>query len=246
MRVIPAIDLQDGRCVRLYQGRFDAVTEYSSDPASIAREFATFDVSELHVVDLDGARTGEQANTDAIRQISKSTDLRIQLGGGLRYTAVVEHWFANGVQRCVVGSAAVQEPDKVKRWIRHFGADRIVLALDVKLAADGTPLLATEGWTKTSTRSLWECLDDFATAGTKHVLCTDVSRDGAMTGPNLRLYADIVHRYPDIVLQASGGIRSRADLLALRERGVASAISGRALLEGTLTGEEVRAFRQGA
>lgn len=243
MRVIPAIDLQQGKCVRLMQGRFSDVTEYSDDPMSIAREFATLNVADLHVVDLDGARTGQQLNTDAIRQITSAADLSVQLGGGIRYAAVIEHWFENGVDRCVIGSTAVQDPDLVKSWIRRYGANRIILALDVVVKPDGTPLLATHGWAATTNKTLWLCLDDFYANGARHVLCTDIGRDGAMTGPNVDLYADIVSRYPSIELQASGGVRNAADLSELREHGVSAAITGRALLEGAVTPNEVALFR---
>ncbi|MBT8100545.1 MAG: 1-(5-phosphoribosyl)-5-((5-phosphoribosylamino)methylideneamino)imidazole-4-carboxamide isomerase, partial [Gammaproteobacteria bacterium] len=114
MKVIPAIDIQGGKCVRLLRGDFDKTTEYSDDPTSVARTFADFAVRDLHVVDLDGARTGEQQNSNAIRHITQATPVKIQLGGGIRYTSTVEHWFENGVSRCVIGSLAVQEPERVK------------------------------------------------------------------------------------------------------------------------------------
>lgn len=246
MKVIPAIDIQGGKCVRLLRGDFDQTTEYSDDPTAIAREFANLAVSDLHIVDLDGARTGEQANLTAIRRIASSTPLTIQLGGGIRYASTVDHWFENGVGRCVIGSLAIQDPALVKRWIGVYGADRIVLALDIKIGADRVPMVATHGWTRTSETSLWDCLDDFVEAGIRHALCTDVSRDGAMTGPNSRLYRDIVTRYPSILLQASGGVRNRDDLQELAEIGVAAAITGRALLDGALSSEEIASFRQSA
>lgn len=245
MRVIPAIDLHQGRCVRLHKGNFDKVTEYGDVPASVVRRYAELRLADLHVVDLDGARSGEQANIDAIRQIVRTTPVRIQLGGGIRYAAVVEHWFDIGVSRCIVGSLAVQDPSKVKSWVRRYGDDRIVLALDVRIGADGVPMLATEGWTVTSRTSLWDCLDDFVESGVRHVLCTDIDRDGAMSGPNVVLYSDIVRRYPDIELQASGGVRNVADLHALANSGIPAAITGRALLDGKITAEEIGAFRRG-
>ena len=244
MRIIPAIDLQHGKCVRLFQGQYDKVTEYSDDPVSIARQYANLHVADMHVVDLDGARTGQQQNIDAIRQIAKTTSFSIQIGGGIRYKTVVEHWLENGVDRCVIGSLALQAPDKVKDWINSFGPERIVLALDVQVKPNGTPMVATQGWTTTTNRSLWRCLDDFTASGVKHVLCTDISRDGAMTGPNVELYAEVVQRYPSIELQASGGVRNTEDLKELKGHGVAAAITGRALLDGAVTAEEIESFQR--
>lgn len=246
MRIIPAIDIKGGKCVRLLQGRFDAVTQYSDDPASVAQRFAAFDVRDLHVVDLDGARTGLQENTDAIRRIAAATPFDIQLGGGLRERSTLEHWYGSGVRRCVVGSLAVQQPALVIEWLEEFGVDRIVLALDVVLDNDETPLLATDGWTRTSRTTLWECLDEYLNAGLQHVLCTDIRRDGAMGGPNIALYRDIMRRYPALALQASGGIRNAADLRELESHGIPAAISGRAMLDGAITADEVASFRQSA
>ena len=243
MRVIPAIDLQRGKCVRLFQGDFDKVTEYSDNPTSVAHRFADLNVTDMHIVDLDGARTGQQQNTDAIREIANVTTFDIQVGGGIRYAAQLDHWFDNGVQRCVIGSLALQSPDKVKDWIKLYGLDRIVIALDVQLKPSGTPMVATQGWSTTTNRSLWRCLDDFTANGVHHVLCTDISRDGAMSGPNIELYSDIVQRYPSIELQASGGVRNVADLNELQVKGVSAAITGRALLDGAVSPQEIASFR---
>ena len=130
MNVIPAIDLQGGKCVRLYKGDFNQSTEYSDDPLAVARTFASMQTTDLHIVDLDGARSGAQANRDIIANIAAETELDIQLGGGVRHVETLEHWFADGVARCVVGSLAVTEPDTVKDWFVRFGADRIVLEVD--------------------------------------------------------------------------------------------------------------------
>lgn len=246
MRVIPAIDLRAGRCVRLFQGDFERETHYSDDPLAIARRFGTFDVSDLHVVDLDGARTGAPVNTAVIRQIAADTALDIQLGGGLRERQVLEHWYEAGVRRCVLGSLAVSDPVRVAEWLRHFGGDRIVLALDVLPGGDGTPMLAVDGWTRTTETTLWDCIDHYLGAGLQHVLCTDIERDGAMRGPNVELYRRILDRYPALCLQASGGVRNATDLRALDAAGLPAAITGRALLEGHISAAEVESFRQSA
>ena len=246
MNIIPAIDLKDGKCVRLLQGDFEKTTEYSDDPAAVAREYADLDVSDLHIVDLDGARTGDQDNRDLVQRITKDTSLSVQLGGGIRDKDTLSSWFDVGVARCVIGSLTVTEPDAVKSWLVQFGPDRIVLALDVQFDDDGIPLITTHGWTRPSKTSVFECIEDYATIGLKHVLCTDVSRDGAMAGPNVDLYTAIVERMPELQLQASGGVRNIADLDALREKGIPAAITGRALLEGKITAAEIATFLQSA
>jgi len=246
MKIIPAIDLKDGNCVRLFKGDFEKTTHYSSNPAEIGRRFSQLVVSDLHIVDLDGARTGNQQNRDIVAAIAAETNLDVQLGGGIRSCDDVEKWREVGVARCVVGSVAIREPKVVCRWLDTFGSDAIVLALDINLSADGVPILTTHGWTKDADVSLWQCLDTYMDRGVRHVLCTDVARDGAMTGPNFALYEDILARYPGLELQASGGVRHYSDLEQLRNIGVPAAITGRALLDGEITADEVASFRQNA
>ena len=246
MDVIPAIDLKGGRCVRLFQGAFDRETEYSTDPVAIAKGFEAFGCPRLHLVDLDGARSGVQENRAIVTAIAGTGQFRVQLGGGIRSFEALDAWLAAGVERCVVGSVAVTDPARVRRWLDRAGADRLILALDVRLAADNAPALAIHGWTEKSAVSLWDCVDGYLDAGIRHVLCTDISRDGAMQGPNIDLYREFARRYPGIRLQASGGVRHVGDLEALREVGADAAITGRALLDGRLTGEEIRTFLQGA
>jgi phosphoribosylformimino-5-aminoimidazole carboxamide ribotide isomerase len=246
MIVIPAIDLQDGKCVRLFQGDFSKTTEYSDDPAAIARQFAELNTSVLHVVDLDGARSGTQQNRSIITRIASESRLAVQLGGGIRSRETLIQWFDAGVTRCVIGSLAVTEPDTVKSWLEEFNADKLVLALDVNIDENGTPRLTTHGWTRPSGKSLFDCIDDYRAVGLRHVLCTDVSRDGAMAGPNFDLYTDLLARYPNLQLQASGGVRNVGDLLEFQRIGVAAARSGRALLEGQISPTEVASFQQDA
>jgi len=244
MRIIPAIDLKDGQVVRLLKGDFDEVTEYPSNPAELGARFSALDVDDLHIVDLDGARTGMQKNHALVSEIAAGAGLDVQLGGGIRQRDEVAAWLSNGVTRCVVGSVAIREPATVMTWIDEFGSDAIVLALDVKLSADGTPMLSTQGWTEDAGSTLWECIDAYGSAGIYHLLCTDIGRDGAMNGPNFQLYAEILQRYPNLQLQASGGVRDIDDLELLREIGAPAAITGRALLDGAITETEVAAFRR--
>jgi phosphoribosylformimino-5-aminoimidazole carboxamide ribotide isomerase len=243
VKIIPAIDLHEGKCVRLYKGDFDRVTHYSDQPLDIARTYAAMNVDDLHIVDLDGARTGSQQNARVVVRLCAETPLSVQLGGGIRQGDQVRQWLDNGVARCVIGSVAVTEPERVATWFEGFGADRIVLALDVTIDEAG-PVLATHGWTRSSGLSLWELMDRYASIGAKHLLCTDIGRDGAMSGPNFELYAEIVRRYPDVHLQASGGVRNISDIEKLREIGVPAAITGKALLDGKISTAEVNSFLQ--
>jgi len=242
MNILPAIDLRNGQCVRLYQGDFAQQTNYPQDPVELAQEYESMGIDALHIVDLDGARSGQQQNQDIIRKIIESSTLNVQLGGGIRTDAQIESWFDCGLARVVIGSLAVTEPSRVRDWLATYGPERMVLALDVNVNPAGVPYLATHGWRQAQDMTLWHCLADYQSAGVKHVLCTDISRDGAMTGPNLDLYQDLVNRCPDILFQASGGIRNIDDLRALQKIGAQSAISGRALLDGNITAQEIATF----
>lgn len=242
MRLIPAIDLRGGHCVRLYQGDYDAETRYPVEPQQLLDRYRDLGARWLHVVDLDGARDGEQPNRAAILALARQTAVRIQVGGGVRDRSTVAALLEAGVSRVVVGSAAITQPSQVRQWLQHFGAPAIVLAFDVRLDQNGRPLCAIHGWREQSALDLWSAVEGYADAGLRHVLCTDVARDGALSGPNLDLYKECVRRFPQIEWQASGGIRDAADLEALAATGAAAAISGRALLEQRFTPQELRPF----
>ena len=241
MELIPAIDIRDGRCVRLLKGDFDRETRYDVDPVALAQKYRDLGALWLHVVDLDGAAKGEPANLALIDTIRAASDVRVQFGGGIRDRGNLERALAV-VDRVVIGSLAVTEPERVAAWLTEFGAERLALALDVRIDADGVAFIATHGWTRASELTLEQALQRYRIAGLRHVLCTDIDKDGALTGPNLELYADCVKRWPALALQASGGIRDLRDLTALAATGVAAAISGKALLEGRLTPAEIRPF----
>ena len=244
MRLLPAIDLKDGRCVRLLRGDFAHETAYSVAPLELARKFEAMGADWLHVVDLDGARDGraDPSNRALIAQLARESRLKLQVGGGLRTRADVERLLEAGAGRAVIGSTALSDPAAVGGWIKEFGLDRIALAFDVRLDADGTPCIATHGWQRQSSCPLWDALAVFPEASLAHVLCTDVARDGALAGPNVALYAEAARRFPGIAWQASGGIRDAADLNALAACGAAAAISGKALLEELIPVEELRPF----
>jgi phosphoribosylformimino-5-aminoimidazole carboxamide ribotide isomerase len=243
MLLIPAIDLRGGQCVRLLQGRFDAETVYASDPLDVLQSYLALGARQVHVVDLDGARDGSQGNRPALRRIVERAGRdALQVGGGVRTRQVADELFDLGVARVVVGSVAVTEPDEVASWIREFGPERVVLAFDVRLDEGGTPRLATHGWERQTQTSLWDAVERYLPAGLHHVLCTDVARDGVLSGPNVDLYRQCARRFPGIAWQASGGVSAAADLHALATTGAASVISGRALLEGRLKAEELTPF----
>ena len=242
MLLIPAIDLRGGSCVRLYQGDFAAETRYSADPLELAAHYEALGASWLHVVDLDGARDGTPANHDVIRRIAASTGLRLQVGGGIRSRATVDALLALGAARLVIGSLAIEQAALVSEWLQALGPERLCLALDVRVDAAGEPIVQTRGWQHSSALGLWAALEPFAASGLRHVLCTDIARDGALSGPNIALYAAAVRRRPELCWQASGGIRSLEDLHALDAAGAFAAVSGKALLERRITAEGLSPF----
>jgi len=241
MELLPAIDIRDGRCVRLLKGDFDQETRYDVNPVELARHYAGLGAEWLHVVDLDGASSGAPKNLEIVQAIRQTECIQIQLGGGIRSRAhLVEAM--DVAHRVVIGSLAVTDPQTVTGWLAEFGADRVTLGLDVRLDDDDVPYVATHGWQEASNLTLWDALEGYGEAAVKHVLCTDVERDGALEGPNTALYRNCVQRWPGISFQASGGVRGADDLLELDNTGVAFAISGKALLEGRFTDEEIRSF----
>jgi phosphoribosylformimino-5-aminoimidazole carboxamide ribotide isomerase len=243
MLLVPAIDLRGGRCVRLLQGRFDAETVYATDPAEVLDRYLAYGARLIHVVDLDGARDGAQGNRSAIeRLVAAAPGVTLQVGGGVRAREIADDLLALGVARVVVGSVAVTHPLEIERWLGELGPDKVVLAFDVRLDEDGTPRLATHGWERQTGTSLWDMVERYSAHGLRHVLCTDVARDGALSGPNLELYREAVRRFPGIDWQASGGVSEARDLHTLAATGVAAVISGRALLEGRLKPEELEPF----
>jgi phosphoribosylformimino-5-aminoimidazole carboxamide ribotide isomerase len=228
MIIYPAMDLLDGCCVRLVQGRFDEATRYSPYPADALRQFEGEGAEWAHIVDLDGARAGSPRQHDMILELVNETELKLQVAGGIRQASQIEHLLSQGVDRVVVGSLAVTDPDTVHDFFYNFGSDRITLALDVMFLEE-VPVVATSGWTETSGRTLWELAERFPDA--TNLLVTDVGRDGMLSGPNLKLIEDLSRRLPHASIQASGGVSSLRDLTQLAEAGAAGAIVGKALWE---------------
>lgn len=242
MTIHPAIDLIDGRCVRLWKGRFDRRTDFDESPAEIAARYAATGAKLLHVVDLDAARTGTPSNLATLQAIRESVPtLDVQWGGGLRTRDAVDEVLSLGATRVLVGSVAATEPQRVGAWIHEFGADRIVAAVDVRNEAPHgyTYIPAVSGWIDQSDRDLWDVLDELVGFGLRHLLSTDIDRDGTGAGSNVELYRELVSRYPQLQVQASGGVGSVEDLARVEETGVVAVVVGRALLDGTLNPEEV-------
>jgi phosphoribosylformimino-5-aminoimidazole carboxamide ribotide isomerase len=242
MHLIPAIDLRDGHCVRLLHGDFEAETRYATDPETLLIKYRDLGAAWLHIVDLDGARGGTLDNRAIILRLAGQKGVKLQVGGGLRNTAALTQVLDAGVARAVLGSTALTQTEQVRAWLKHFGADRLTLAFDVCIDDQGIPRVTTHGWQRQSEHSLWNALEPYIASELKHVLCTDVARDGALTGPNLGLYAEAARRYPQLEWQASGGIRNAHDLHALADVGASAAISGKALLEDLIPLEELHPF----
>ncbi len=242
MLLIPAIDLRGGHCVRLYQGDFSAETRYLPTPEELLQRYRKLGARWLHVVDLDGARDGTRANRAVIGALASLGALNLQVGGGVRGAQALTEFFDAGVSRVVVGSLAVQEPDEVAAWLQRFGPERICVAFDVRLDSAQQPWVQVHGWTQSANTTLWDALQRFPQGLVRHVLCTDIARDGALSGPNIGLYRRCLERFPNLEWQASGGISVAADLTALAAVGVAAAVSGKALLEDRINLSDLSPF----
>lgn len=237
MIVYPAIDLRGGVCVRLLQGRFDAVTRYDDSPASRLAQFVAEGAEWVHVVDLDGAEAGRAVQHPLIGELAGLLAVKIQSGGGVRTLDDVQRLLDAGVSRVVVGSLAVSDPATVRGWLEQLGPERLTLAFDVKMEGL-TPYPALKGWVERAEVDLWAALDAYPAGVLRHVLVTDVGRDGALTGPNLDLLTEVRKRRPDLAVQASGGVAGLSDLPALKAIGCDGVIVGRALYEGRFSVSE--------
>ena len=232
MKLLPAIDLIGGRCVRLAQGDFARETNYSNDPIAALADFAQGGADEAHLVDLDGARAGAPRQHDLFARLAGGTDLKLQVAGGFRAAEQVAAVLDSGVARVVIGSLALTDPAAFAAMLDRFSPDHLTLALDVRLEG-GAAMVATHGWEVGSGRTLDEVLGQFPAV--RHLLVTDIARDGMLSGPNLALMASIMAEFRDVELQASGGVATLADLPALRATGAARAIVGKAIWERKFT-----------
>lgn len=241
MIIYPAIDLRGGRVVRLTEGKFDQEKTYGTDPVAVGQGFARAGAAWLHVVDLDGTKDPTQRQTPLVEKLVRESGLYVQTGGGIREEAQLAALLNAGVKRVIVGSLAVKQPELIRGWLRKFGPEAIVLAPDVRLDAAGIPRIAAAGWQENTGVALDAMLTGFLPAGLRHILCTDISRDGKLTGPNTGLYAQLVKKFPSLHIQASGGVSSLEDLRVLKTTGATGAIVGRALYENKFTLQEALA-----
>jgi phosphoribosylformimino-5-aminoimidazole carboxamide ribotide isomerase len=233
--------------VRLFQGDYGQKTEYKIDPVELVTDYAAQGAQWLHIVDLTGAKDTAKRQLSLISEMVATGKMKFQAGGGIRSEQDVEQLLEVGVSRVVIGSLAVKQPELVKSWLTRFGAEQIVLALDINIDENGNKMLATHGWQESSDVPLESIVDDFLTVGLRHVLCTDISKDGTLSGPNQGLYKELSHAYPDISWQASGGMSCLEDIEQLKPSLIQSGLNnttpsgvilGRALLEGKFNVEQ--------
>lgn len=244
--IIPAIDLIDGKVVRLYQGDYQQSTEYAFDPIEVVKQYAKAGAEILHIVDLTGAKDTSKRQLSLIKSMVATGLMRFQSGGGIRRQQDLDDLFEAGIERVVIGSKAVSSQQEVATWFEQYGPECIVLALDINIDSQGNKFVATHGWQQDSGVSIEALIAFYENVGLKHVLCTDISRDGTLKGANNALYAELVAQFKHIQWQASGGIGSLQDITNLIPTKVQGVILGRALLEGKFTLEEALRCWQGA
>lgn len=233
--IIPALDLIDGNVVRLHQGDYAKQTDYGNDPLPRLQQYEQQGAKLLHLVDLTGAKDPQKRQITLLKKLLAGVSVPVQVGGGIRSEEDVKALLEAGATRVVIGSTAVTQPELVKTWFERYGGEVIVLALDVRINQQGVKEIAISGWQENSNLSLEQAIEIYQPYGLKHVLCTDISKDGTLTGSNVNLYQEISQQYPDIALQASGGIGCLADIAKIPSSGAAGVIVGRALLEGKFT-----------
>lgn len=234
MILVPAVDLLDGQVVRLVEGDFERKTIFAGrTPSALLHGYVTSGAKQLHLVDLSGARSPEQRQTELIESIVRDVRAEIQVGGGVRKLAEIEQLLATGAARVAIGSLIITEPQTAFQALEKFGPERVTFALDVRLV-DSKPMVMSHGWQKATGQSFSEVITPFAEAGLKRVLCTDIALDGRMQGPNVALYRSLSDRFPNLEIQASGGVSNIGDLEQLVRTGVHSVVIGRALLSGAI------------
>ncbi|MBQ8948215.1 MAG: 1-(5-phosphoribosyl)-5-[Prevotella sp.] len=229
IELIPAIDIIDGQCVRLTKGDYGQKTVYSNSPATMAKEFERLGFQRLHVVDLDGAKSKHIVNSAVLRRISTETRLTVDFGGGIKTDEDIEKAFAAGAAMVTVGSIAVTQPELFMGWLEKYGADRLILGADVRHGK-----ISINGWKEDSDEDLLPFLRKYIDAGVKNVLCTEISKDGTLSGPAIDLYKQVMEAYPQLHLIASGGVSSKEDIDALDAAGIPAVVFGKAIYEGKI------------
>ena len=234
IELIPAIDIIEGKCVRLTKGDYEQKTVYRDSPAEVAREFEAIGFSRLHVVDLDGAKSRHIVNDRVLREITTRTRLVVDFGGGIKTDDDIEKAFDAGAAMVTVGSVAVTQPTLFGKWLEKYGADKMVLGADVRCGK-----ISINGWKEDSAEDLLPFLQKYVGMGVKNVLCTEISKDGTLQGPATLLYKEVMAAYPTLHLIASGGVSSKADIDALEQAGIPAVVFGKAIYEGRINLKEL-------
>ena len=237
IELIPAIDIIDGKCVRLSQGDYNTQKVYNESPLEVAKEFEANGIRRLHVVDLDGAKSSHIVNYKVLDQLAGHTSLTIDFGGGIKTDEDLAIAFDYGAKMVTLGSIAVKNPDLFKSWLHKYGAEKIILGADVK-----ENRISVNGWKEESQQELLPFLDGYTQEGIRKVLCTDISRDGMLQGPSIDLYKQIMGQFPDMHLIASGGVSGLDDIIRLDEAGIPAVVFGKALYEGRITLKDLKRF----
>ena len=235
IELIPAIDIIDGKCVRLTKGDYDQKTVYRDHPAEVAAEFEEIGLNRLHVVDLDGAKSKHIVNDNVLKAITTKTGLTVDFGGGIKTDEDVEKAFAAGASMVTIGSIAVTQPELFLGWLEKYGPERMILGADVRHGK-----ISINGWKEDSSEDLLPFLKKYVDAGVRNVLCTEISKDGTLTGPAINLYRQIMEAYPELHLIASGGVSSKEDIMALDEAGIPAVVFGKAIYEGRIDLRELK------
>lgn len=235
--IIPAIDLIDGSCVRLTQGDYDRKTTYYKDPLDVARRYEDCGIKRLHLVDLDGAKASHPVNLKVLERLATSTALQIQYGGGIKSSDALKEVFTAGAKRAICGSIAVKQPESFREWLDEFGPERMVLGADTR---DGR--IAINGWLEAAQMGVEELIESFRNAGLSQVICTDIAKDGMLSGPSVPLYVKLQKLFPGIEITVSGGISSWDDIENLDRNGLKSVIVGKAIYEGRITFEQLAQY----
>ncbi|MFY8024253.1 MAG: 1-(5-phosphoribosyl)-5-[(5-phosphoribosylamino)methylideneamino]imidazole-4-carboxamide isomerase [Sediminibacterium sp.] len=229
MEIIPAIDIIDGKCVRLTEGDYSQKTIYSEHPLDIAKSFEAAGIRRLHLVDLDGAKAGKVTNWAVLESIAKNTGLVIDFGGGIKQETDLKIVFESGASLATIGSLAVKNPDLFSSWLKKYGEDRFLLGADVK-----GEKIAIGGWLETTEESVFEFINGYIQKGVQQIFCTDISKDGKLEGPSIELYQKIIQQFPELHFIASGGVSSMQDIHALKIIGCSGVIVGKAIYEGRI------------
>lgn len=234
IEIIPAIDIIEGKCVRLSKGDYEEKTVYSEDPAEMAKHFADLGLKKLHLVDLDGARAAKVVNLSVLEKISATVNLQIDFGGGLRSDNDLRAVFSAGADKVTVGSIAVHDPGQVEKWLDEFGPDKIILGADAR-----DEKIAIHGWQEESQVDLMPFIAAYKNKGIREIICTDVSRDGMLSGPSVQLYRKLLNEFSNLRIIASGGVSCMADIIELQQITVPAVIVGKAYYEGRINDREI-------